>query len=108
MFDPDGGGGLGASHWVAYGMPGDAGSFARGGATKPGPGYVGGTNQRGMTTYLGPCPPAGDAWHHYVLQVFALDLPPGQLPPGLTRDQLFAAMKGHVRAEASLVARYTR
>jgi Raf kinase inhibitor-like YbhB/YbcL family protein len=108
MFDGDGAGGVGVSHWVAYGIPGTAKGFARGEASKAGPGFVGGANQRGITIYMGPCPPAGDAWHHYVLQVYALDVPADQLQPGLNREQLFAAVKGHLLGEASLIARYTR
>jgi len=108
LFDPDGGGGLGVSHWVAYGIQPGKMAFARGEATNPPAGWVGGKNSRNSDIYTGPCPPVGDAWHHYTFQVFALDLAPNELPPGLTRDEFFAKVKGKVLREISLVGRYTR
>jgi Raf kinase inhibitor-like YbhB/YbcL family protein len=107
MYDPDGAAGSGVSHWVAYDIPASASHFERGEGSKPG-NYVGGTNQRKMTTYFGPCGPKGDAYHHYTIQIFALSIAPGTLKPGLTRAELFSAISGHVLAETSLIARYTR
>jgi Raf kinase inhibitor-like YbhB/YbcL family protein len=107
MYDPDGGGGLGVSHWIAYDISAGKNAVARGEMSKAGQ-YVGGKNTRGMTIYMGPCPPMGDAWHHYSIQVFALDIAPGQLGPELTRDDFFQKIKGKVLAETSLIARYTR
>jgi hypothetical protein len=107
MYDPDGAGAMGVSHWVAYDIPATKHSVARGEMSKAGQ-YVGGKNTRGMTTWMGPCPPAGDPWHHYTIQLFALDVAPGQLGADLTRDEFLAKVKGKVLAEASLVGRYTR
>jgi hypothetical protein len=107
MYDPDGGSGLGVSHWIAYGIPATKNSVARGEMSKAGQ-YVGGKNSRGMNIYMGPCPPAGDAWHHYSIQAFALDLAPSDLSPDLTREEFFQKIKGKVLAETSLVGRYTR
>ena len=80
--------------------------LVEGGATPPG--SVGGTNRTGGPGYYGPCPPVGDVPHHYVAQVYALDLPPDALPAGLTRDALLAAIKDHVLAATSTVLRYGR
>jgi Raf kinase inhibitor-like YbhB/YbcL family protein len=107
MFDPDGGAGMGVSHWVAYDIPSSKTAVAKGEMSKPG-GYVGGKNNSGTTVYRGPCPPVGDAWHHYVIQVFALDIAPGTLGPDLTRDEFLQKIKGKVLGEAGLIARYTR
>ena len=107
MLDPDGAGGMGVSHWVAYGIPAGKTSAARGEMSKAGQ-FVGGKNTRGMDVYMGPCPPVGDPWHHYIIQLFALDVAPNELPPGLTRDDFLAKVKGKVKGEASLVGRYTR
>jgi phosphatidylethanolamine-binding protein (PEBP) family uncharacterized protein len=52
-----------------------------------------------------PGPPVGDVPHHYVAQVYALDLPADALPAGLTRDALFAAIKDQVLAATSTVPR---
>jgi hypothetical protein len=108
MSDPDGGGGLGSVHFIGYDIPPSETSFAEGQASKPSPTFVGGTTSRKLQTYFGPCPPPGEAPHHYHLSVYALDIPPGQLTPGLTRDDLFAKIKGHILAQASIIGRYGR
>jgi Raf kinase inhibitor-like YbhB/YbcL family protein len=107
MIDTEGGNGLGSVHWVAYDFPLSKTSLAEGEAAKPANGWVGGSN--GATTaYRGPCPPAG-APHHYVITIIATDIEPGTLKPGLTRDELIAALRGgHALAASGLVARYTR
>ena len=106
IFDPDGAKGLGIVHWVLYGISPTTTALAAGEALPAG--SVAGTNRTGATGYYGPCPPVGDVPHHYVAQVFALDLPPDALPAGLTRDALLAAIKDHVIAATSTVLRYGR
>ncbi|WP_027801142.1 YbhB/YbcL family Raf kinase inhibitor-like protein [Paraburkholderia dilworthii] len=106
IFDPDGAKGLGIVHWVLYGIAPSITSLGAGGASPPG--SVAGTNRTGGPGYYGPCPPVGDVPHHYVVQVYALDLAPDALPTGLTRDALLAAMKDHVIAATSTVLRYGR
>lgn len=105
MFDPDGAKGLGIVHWVLYGIASSAAGLGAG-ATPPG--SVAGTNRTGGPGYYGPCPPVGEVPHHYLAQVYALDLPPDALPAGLTRDALLAAIKDHVLATTSTVLRYGR
>ncbi|OAJ54012.1 PEBP family protein [Paraburkholderia ginsengiterrae] len=106
IFDPDGAKGLGIVHWVLYGLAPSITSLDAGGPQPPG--SVDGVNQSGGTGYRGLCPTVGDNPHHYLAQVYALDLPPDALPPGLTRDALHAAIKGHVLAATSTVLRYGR
>ncbi|SDR61931.1 hypothetical protein SAMN05519103_07681 [Rhizobiales bacterium GAS113] len=108
VYDPDGGKGLGSVHWVAYDLPASRSSLAEGEGTAAPGAFVGGTNTRGLTAYSGPCPPIGDQPHHYVFGVYALDIEPGSLAPGLTRDKLLEAMRGHVLAASSIVLRYAR
>jgi hypothetical protein len=36
--------------------------------------------------------------HHYTLILIAPDLEPAELPPGLTRDELFAKLTGRTKA----------
>jgi len=38
----------------------------------------------------------------------ATDMEPAALKPGLTREELLAAMRGHSLAPASIVGRFTR
>lgn len=106
MFDPDGAKGLGVAHWVLYGIPASATSLAAGGALPAGVRV--GPNVSGQAAYRGPCPPAGDIAHHYVVQIYALDLAPDALPAGLTRDALHAAIKDHILANSSTVLRFGR
>ena len=46
MFDPEGRGGMGVSHWVAYGIPVSVTGFAEGEVSKPSEKYVGGIGTR--------------------------------------------------------------
>ncbi|HEY0798934.1 MAG TPA: YbhB/YbcL family Raf kinase inhibitor-like protein [Candidatus Baltobacteraceae bacterium] len=107
IFDVDARGGAGVVHWVAYNMAATKTSVTPGEGAPGGTTLTGGTNTAGTTQFHGFCPPKGDAPHHYVMTIFALDLPP-TLTPGLTRDDLLAAMKHHVLRLASVVARYGR
>ncbi len=106
MVDPEGRGGLGVVHMVTYGIPASVNGFAEGALSKPSDEYVGGKSTMGKATYFGPCTPSGD-YHHYTLTLIATDLDPKALPPGLTRDELFADLKGHTKGAAGLILRFT-
>jgi len=108
VYDPDGGKGLGLVHFVAYDISPQTRSFAEGAGAGASGGFAGGTNTRGVNSYFGPCPPVGDQPHHYVFSVYALDIPPGTLGGGLTRDAFLQAARGHVLAASSIVLRYAR
>ena len=94
MQDPDGGNGLGATHWVAYGIPAAKRSFAEGEASKEAKGWVGGKNNIGHDHYFGPCGPSGHSLHHYIITTIATDLEPNALQPGLTKAELLKALEG--------------
>ncbi len=106
MFDPEGRAGLGVSHWVAYGIPASVNGFAEGEVSKPSDKYVGGKSLMGVGNYSGPCTPPGD-WHHYTFTLIATDLDPKALQPGMTREELFAALNGHAKGAAGLIGRFT-
>jgi len=108
MLDPDGLLGQGVSHWVGYGIPANVTAFAEGETAKGSKNFVGGKGTRDNALYIGPCPPIGDAPHHYVFTVVATDLEPGALKPGMTRDEVYAAIKGHTLGGASIVGKYAR
>jgi Raf kinase inhibitor-like YbhB/YbcL family protein len=106
LFDPEGRGGLGVVHWVAYGIPASVTGFAEGEVSQPSDKYVGGKSTIGLATYFGPCTPPGD-FHHYTFTLMANDLDPKALAPGLPRDELFAALNGHTKGAAGLIGRFT-
>lgn len=108
MFDPEGRGGLGVSHWVAYGIPPSVTGFAEGEVSKVSPNYVGGKSLMGVGYYNGPCTPAGTGYHHYTFTLIATDLDPKALQPGLTREQVFEAIKGHVKSATGLIGLFTK
>lgn len=108
MYDPDGGLGLGVSHWVVYNIPAERGALRMGEAQTSGGGLTVGPNVAGAAAYRGMCPPVGDLPHHYVLSVIATDVAPGTLPEGLTREALLAALKGRALGGQSVIGRYAR
>lgn len=96
------------THWIVYNIPPGVwglaeGASARGGMPK---GSAEGTNDFRRLGYGGPCPPPGKP-HHYVIRLYALDIPLDLLP-GATRKQLDAAMERHILAEGQFVGIYRR
>jgi len=108
MFDPEGRNGLGVSHWVAYGIAPTVTGFAEGEVSKESDKYVGGKSTMGLGHYAGPCTPSGTGYHHYTFTLIATDLEPTSLKPGLTRDEVFAALNGHALKATGLVGLFTR
>jgi phosphatidylethanolamine-binding protein (PEBP) family uncharacterized protein len=88
MVDPEGRGGGGVNHWVAYGIPADVTGFAEGEVSKDSPKYVGGKSRQGVGHFSGPCMPPNSSVRHYTFVLLATDLEPNALPPGLTKDEL--------------------
>ena len=94
-------------HWVIYDIPAAATMLAEGITREkdlPGGGTQG-INDFRRLGYGGPCPPGGT--HRYFFKLYALDAALG-LKPGITKDQLLTAMKGHILAEAQLMGTYRR
>jgi len=90
MVDPEGRGGLGVFHWVAYGIPANVTTFAEGEVTAANDKYVGGKSTQGVGFYSGPCTPPNVQPHHYTFVLIATDLEAKELPPGLTKDEVTA------------------
>lgn len=103
-------------HWVVYKIPATAKGLPAELPMDPtltaptAPAEVAGVSQ-GLSGfrragYRGPAPPPGKP-HHYTFTVYALD---AELPlePGLNRNQLMEAIKGHIIGQGSLVAIYER
>jgi Raf kinase inhibitor-like YbhB/YbcL family protein len=92
----------GFTHWVAYGIPGDATGVPEGGGDT-----VAGINSFGNSGYNGPAPPPDHGGHHYYFWVYALD-EDLDLEPGLDRRALTDRIEDHVIEQARLVGTYSR
>ena len=106
MIDPEGRGGAGVNHWVAYGIDPAKGGFAEGEASQPPVNYVGGKSTQGLPVYTGPCTPPDTDWHHYTFVAVATDLPRDALQQGMTREEVADKLMGHAKGAAGLVARF--
>jgi Raf kinase inhibitor-like YbhB/YbcL family protein len=98
-------------HWVVWNIPMHAHHLSRAVPSRdtledPAGARQGATSV-GNIGYFGPRPPAGDAAHHYHVQVFALDRLL-ELPEGAGRDDFVAAIGGHVLASGELVGTFER
>lgn len=77
VYDPDAPTGSGFWHWVIFNIPADVTSLPKGaGDPKSDAAPKGAVQSRtdfGVPGYGGPCPPKGDAPHHYIFTIFAVD-----------------------------------
>lgn len=108
LFDPDARPPRGFVHWVAYDIPAGVHAIPSGkysDASLP-QGGLEGNNGRGKLGFIPSCPGPGKP-HHYTFTLFALGVPTLGLPAGATRDQVLAAVKGKVLAQAQLVGLYS-
>ena len=107
MDDPDAPMGV-FTHWVLFNLPSDLSALGEGQPTSErlGNDAIHGINDFGRVGYGGPCPPPG-APHRYFFAIYALDTS-FKLKPRSTKQQVLAAIKGHVLAEARLVGTYSR
>ena|SRR5271154_5433873 len=108
MIDPEGRGGAGVNHWVAYGIAPTLTGFAEGATSKQTEDFVGGKSTQGVGFYSGPCTPPSTTPHHYTFVLIATDIDAKELPPGLTKDEMTAkiAPSGppvHAKGSAGLV-----
>lgn len=92
-------------HWVAYDIPASVTAIAEGAGKGAMPaGAKDGTNDWKKAGYGGPCPPIGR--HRYFFKLSALDTTLALTSP--SKQELLAAMKGHVLEEAQLVGTYEK
>jgi Raf kinase inhibitor-like YbhB/YbcL family protein len=90
----------GFTHWVLYGIPGDATGLKEGVQD-----HVSGQNSLGNAGYNGPAPPPGHGVHHYYFWVYALD-DDLELEPGLDRRALLDRIEDHVIEQARVIGTY--
>ncbi|HUU45167.1 MAG TPA: YbhB/YbcL family Raf kinase inhibitor-like protein [Acidobacteriota bacterium] len=94
-------------HWVMYNIPADTTTLPE---NLPQDDTLAAGAVQGITDfrrpgYGGPCPPSGT--HRYYFKLYALDTVLA-VAGRATKDDLLAAMKGHVVAESQLMGRYSR
>jgi Raf kinase inhibitor-like YbhB/YbcL family protein len=106
MDDPDAPKGA-VTHWLIYDLPVETRSLPEGIPTskKLADGSMQGKNVRGKAGYTGPCPEKGGPAHHYFFKLYALDVK-GNLKRNAKREEVEAAMKGHILAKAELIGRF--
>ncbi|HKW40778.1 MAG TPA: YbhB/YbcL family Raf kinase inhibitor-like protein [Gemmatimonadales bacterium] len=108
MDDPDAPAGAWV-HWVLYNLPAATAelpdTIAKVEALDLG-GARQGRNDFRHPGYGGPCPPPGPA-HRYFFKLYALDVPL-ELRPGAQKQDVEAAMQGHILGMAQLVGTYAR
>jgi Raf kinase inhibitor-like YbhB/YbcL family protein len=95
-------------HWVLFNLPAQTRSLSEKFPTdgELPTGARQGKNGFGRLGYGGPCPPKGPA-HRYFFKLYALD-GPVSVAAGAGKEELEAAMKGHVLAQGELMGRYGR
>ncbi|WP_379545710.1 YbhB/YbcL family Raf kinase inhibitor-like protein [Qipengyuania sp. DSG2-2] len=87
-------------HWSVWGLAGQRGKLLEGEV----PPRVG-KNAKQNSEWLLPAQSEEDGTHHFVFQLFALELPL-TLMPGASAKDVFAAIEGQVSAAAVLTATY--
>jgi Raf kinase inhibitor-like YbhB/YbcL family protein len=93
------------THWTVYGIPTQTGS----GLAPHGQFTAGvrqGKNSAGKTGWTPPCPPKGDAAHHYTFAMYVLKNGES-LPNGASPEQVKALLKG-ATARGSFTGTYKR
>jgi Raf kinase inhibitor-like YbhB/YbcL family protein len=96
------------THWVLFNIPGNVDHLDE---KVPrvqyrDDGAVQGNNDFGRTGYGAPCPPPGES-HRYRFTLYALDVAL-HLQADASKQQVLAALQGHVLDQAQLVGTYAR
>jgi Raf kinase inhibitor-like YbhB/YbcL family protein len=88
------------THWVVWGIPATTTSIPEGGPVPSG------ANQYSLRgpQYMGPAPPAGHPYHHYIFEVYALNAAL-DVAAGATRADVEKAMEGKIIARGAYVGR---
>lgn len=99
-------------HWMVWNIPGTTTSFSEG--ILHGNELADGARQISVSGpyYRGPAAPVSGPAHHYVFELYALDVmldvPAVGASPAATRAAVLAAMAGHVRGKGVMIALYKR
>ena len=91
------------THWFAFNIPASVTKLDEG-APLP-EGAINGKNIRGQNAYMGPGAPANGPFHHYTLELFALDTKL-DLTADAQRADFMKAIDGHILGKAVWVGLY--
>jgi len=91
------------THWVLFDLPGT--TLALPPAASVG---TAGKNDFDKSGFSGPCPPKGKGVHRYFFKLFAIDIATLGKSEGATREEVEAAMKGHILARGELMGTFGR
>jgi hypothetical protein len=111
LFDPDAPTTTGFWHWVVFNIPASVQSLPAGAGSKTSPvaKSLSGYTDFGFSHYGGPCPPNGDAPHHYLFTVFALDVPSLEgVSAKSTAASVMFTIRGHVLAAGVIEGTFAR
>ena len=112
IYDPDAPTGSGWWHWVVFNIPATVTSLPAGAgdpAKKLLPaGSTQGKTDFGTAAYGGPCPPAGDKPHHYIVTVYALNVDKIDVPSDASAAYVGFNIHGHMVGKATFTALYGR
>jgi len=112
VHDPDAPtGGAGFWHWIVYNIPATTTGLPAG-VTAAGKGLPKGARQIasdfGSAVYGGPCPPQGDAPHHYNFIIYALKIDNLSLSPHATASLAGFMINANSIGKATLTGLYGR
>jgi Raf kinase inhibitor-like YbhB/YbcL family protein len=112
MYDPDAPTGSGFWHWVVYNIPATATSLREGAgdpkANALPAGTIQGNTDLAAPGYIGPCPPAGDKPHRYLITVHALKTAKLELPVNATAAMVGFNVHANELGKATLTVHYGR
>ena len=112
VYDPDAPTGSGWWHWYVINLPASTTALERGAGKADGSGLPAGAQQIntdfGAPGYGGPCPPAGDKPHRYVVTVYALKVPKLDVPPNATAALAGFFVNANAIGKAKLTFKYGR
>jgi Raf kinase inhibitor-like YbhB/YbcL family protein len=110
-FDPDAPTSTGFWHWVVFNIPATVTTLPAGAGANAAPvaGAASGYTDFGFNHYGGPCPPSGDSPHHYIFNVYALDVPKLEgASAKSTGAVVMFSMRGHLLAEGNVEGTFAR
>ena len=108
VYDPDAPTGSGFWHWVVFNIPPDVTSLPKNagnpkGCAKRPRARCRAAPTLGVPGYGGPCPPKGDAPHHYHFTIFAVDTPKLDGDENTTAAVVGFMLHFHTLAKAELI-----